>query len=98
VLLERQSRRREAGARTGRARRMLANEALEMLVCRGAIATCLFQLGERQQCIVGVGRERILDDHAAIVSLRIRRGLRQRAAPEERVTVRRRPLGRRSQH
>jgi len=46
VLLERQSRRREAGTRTGRARRMLANEALKMLVCRGAVAPCLFQLGE----------------------------------------------------
>jgi len=97
VLLERQSRRRESGARPRGTRRMLADESLQMLIRRGPIAACLFQFGEREERIVGVRRERILDDHATIVSLGIRCGLRQRTAPEERVTVCRRSLGRRAQ-
>lgn len=73
---------------------MLADESLQMLVGRGPIAARLFQLGKREQRIVGVRRERILHDHAAIISLGIRGRLRQRTAPEERVTVCGCPLGR----
>jgi len=73
---------------------MLADESLKMLVCRGPIAARLFQLGKREQRIVGVRRERILHDHAAIISLGIRGRLCQGAAPEERVTVCGRPFGR----
>ena len=76
---------------------MFPDETLEVLIGRGTVAARLFQLGEREERIVGVWRERILDDHAAIVSLGIRSGFRQRAAPEQRVTVCRCPLRRRAQ-
>ena len=94
MLLEREPRRGESSAGPPRTRGMLANESLKMLVCRGPIAARLFQLGKREQCIVRVRREWVLDDHAAVISLGIRGRLRQRAAPEERVTVCSRPFGR----
>ena len=87
VLLEGQASRRQPGARARWTRRMLMYESLQMLVRRSTIAARLLQLGERQERIVGVGRQRILDDHAAIVPLRIRGSLSQRAAPEQGVTV-----------
>src|SRR4029079_3132879 len=97
VLLEREPCRRESGARPPRTRRMLTDESLQVLIGRGAIAARLLQLGEREECVVGVWRERILDDHAAIVSLGIRGPFRQRAAPEQRITVGRCSLRCRSQ-
>lgn len=66
---------------------MLAHEALEMLECRSAVASRLLELGERKKRVVHIGREWILHDHLAIVALRIRRGLRERSAPEQRIAV-----------
>jgi hypothetical protein len=48
ALLEGEPRSREPGARTRGARRMFAHEALQMLERRLTIASCLFQLGERE--------------------------------------------------
>jgi hypothetical protein len=56
VLLEGEPRRSESGTCARRTRRMLAYESLKMLVRRSAIAARLFQFGERQQCVIGVGR------------------------------------------
>jgi hypothetical protein len=92
-LLEREACRREPGARARGACRMLAHEPLEMLERRRAIAARLFQLGERQERIVGIGRQRIFDDHSAIVAFSVCRSLGQRAAPEQRVAIRRRAFG-----
>ena len=46
TLLERQPRRGEARTCAGEAHRMLAHEPLQVLICRRAIATRLFELGE----------------------------------------------------
>jgi hypothetical protein len=50
---------------------MLAHESLQMLVRRRTIATCLFELGQREQGVVCIGRERVLHDHAPIGVLRV---------------------------
>ena len=97
-LLERQPRGRQPGSRTRWAHRMLPHEPLQMLIRRGAIATRLFELGEREERVVGVWRQRVLHDHAPVIALRDGRRLRERATPEECVAERRRALGGHPQH
>ena len=98
ALLEREARRGEPGARTRRSGGMLPHEALQMLIRRGPITARLFELGEREQCVVGIWRQRVLHDHLPIVAFRIGGGLRQRATPEERVAVCPCPFLCRAQH
>jgi hypothetical protein len=77
-LLECQPRCCEARACAGGAHWVLAHESLQMLIRRGAIATRLFELGDRQQGIVGVSRERILHDDAPVVAFGLGGRLRER--------------------
>ena len=61
---------------------MLADESLQMLIRRGAIAARLFELGERQQGIVRVSRERVLHDDAPVVAFGLGGRFREGPAPE----------------
>jgi hypothetical protein len=92
ALLERQARRSQASAGASGADWVFADETLQMLVRCRTITACLFELGERQQCVVGVRRQGVLDDDATVVTLGIGCRLGERAMPEQCITVRWRPL------
>ena len=72
---------------------MLPHEPLQMLVRRRAIAARLFELGQREQRVIRIWRERVLHDHAPVIALRIGRRLRESTAPVQRIAVGRRSLG-----
>jgi len=68
---------------------MLLHVPLQMLQGARTIAASLFQLRDREQRVIRVVRQWILDDDAAIIALGLRSRRRQRAVPVEGVAVRR---------
>jgi hypothetical protein len=87
ALLECQPRRAQRRNSTSGAAGMLLHVPLQVHQCSGTITACLLELRDREQRVVGIERQWIFHDHAAIVPLRFGGGGRERPVPIEGIAV-----------